>query len=38
LAGARAERGGNASLEQALPPGVTAGLRYPEFQLKMMGI
>jgi aryl-alcohol dehydrogenase-like predicted oxidoreductase len=27
-----------ASLEQALPPGVTAGLRYPEFQLKMMGI
>ena len=27
-----------ASLEQALPAGVTAGLRYPEFQLKMMGI
>lgn len=27
-----------ASLSQALPPGVAAGLRYPEFQLKKMGI
>lgn len=27
-----------ASLDQALPPGVTAGLRYPEFQMKGMGI
>ncbi len=25
-------------LDQALPPGVTAGLRYPEFQMKGMGI
>ncbi len=27
-----------ASLDRALPAGVTAGLRYPEFQLKGMGI
>jgi aryl-alcohol dehydrogenase-like predicted oxidoreductase len=26
------------SLEQAFPPSAAAGLRYPEFQLKMMGI
>jgi aryl-alcohol dehydrogenase-like predicted oxidoreductase len=26
------------SLEQAFPPQAAAGLRYPEFQLKMMGI
>ncbi len=26
------------SLDDALPPGVTAGLRYPEFQLRGMGI
>ena len=26
------------SLEQAFPPNAAAGLRYPEFQLKMMGI
>jgi hypothetical protein len=26
------------ALEQAFPPQATAGLRYPEFQLKMMGI
>jgi aryl-alcohol dehydrogenase-like predicted oxidoreductase len=27
-----------AAVEAAFPPGVTAGLRYPEFQLKGMGI
>jgi aryl-alcohol dehydrogenase-like predicted oxidoreductase len=27
-----------AALDKAFPPGVTAGLRYPEFQLKGMGI
>jgi aryl-alcohol dehydrogenase-like predicted oxidoreductase len=27
-----------ASLDQAFPPGIAAGLRYPEFQLKGMGI
>jgi aryl-alcohol dehydrogenase-like predicted oxidoreductase len=27
-----------ASLSQALPPGAASGLRYPEFQLKKMGI
>jgi aryl-alcohol dehydrogenase-like predicted oxidoreductase len=27
-----------ASLEQAFPPNIAAGLRYPEFQLKMLGI
>jgi aryl-alcohol dehydrogenase-like predicted oxidoreductase len=26
------------ALEQAFPPQAAAGLRYPEFQLKMMGI
>ncbi len=26
------------SLEQAFPPNIAAGLRYPEFQLKMLGI
>ena len=26
------------SLEQGFPPQAAAGLRYPEFQLKMMGI
>src|SRR5262249_37194821 len=27
-----------APLEQAFPPNAAAGLRYPEFQLKMLGI
>jgi aryl-alcohol dehydrogenase-like predicted oxidoreductase len=27
-----------ASLEQAFPPNIAAGLRYPEFQLKMLGV
>jgi aryl-alcohol dehydrogenase-like predicted oxidoreductase len=26
------------ALEQAFPPDAAAGLRYPEFQLKMLGI
>ena len=26
------------ALEEAFPPQAAAGLRYPEFQLKMMGI
>jgi aryl-alcohol dehydrogenase-like predicted oxidoreductase len=26
------------ALEQAFPPQAASGLRYPEFQLKMMGI